>query len=115
MNYLIYCGGDFITTPKTLSVVNPFTKKEFATTYQASEKELDHAIKKAQEVLTLLKKALRLPADYPISEEKGSASDQFGLYADISRIQKELHWSPQVPLANGIEKMVHWGQSLILK
>ncbi|HXU27731.1 MAG TPA: aldehyde dehydrogenase family protein [Bacteroidia bacterium] len=56
MNYLIYCGGDFIATPKMLSVANPFTKKEFATTYQASEKELDHAIKKAQEVLTLLKK-----------------------------------------------------------
>jgi acyl-CoA reductase-like NAD-dependent aldehyde dehydrogenase len=55
-NYLIYCGGDFIATPKMLPVVNPFTKKEFATTYQASEKELDHAIKKAQEVLTLLKK-----------------------------------------------------------
>ena len=56
MNYLIYCGGDFIATPKMLSVVNPFTKKEFATTYQASEKELDHAIKKAQEVAMLLKK-----------------------------------------------------------
>ena len=56
MNYLIYCGGDFIATPKMLSVVNPFTKKGFATTYQASEKELDHAIKKAQEVLMLLKK-----------------------------------------------------------
>jgi len=56
MNYLIYCGGDFIATPKMLPVVNPFTKKEFATTYQANEKELDHAIKKAQEVLTLLKK-----------------------------------------------------------
>jgi len=56
MNYLIYCGGDFIATPKMLPVVNPFTKKEFATTYQASEKELDHAIKKAQEVSMLLKK-----------------------------------------------------------
>jgi glyceraldehyde-3-phosphate dehydrogenase (NADP+) len=56
MNYLIYCGGDFIATSKMLSVVNPFTKKEFATTYQASEKELDYAIKKAQEVSTLLKK-----------------------------------------------------------
>ena len=56
MNYLIYCGGDFIATSKMLNVVNPFTKKEFATTYQASEKELDHAIKKAQEVLMLLKK-----------------------------------------------------------
>ncbi|MEO8761776.1 MAG: aldehyde dehydrogenase family protein [Bacteroidia bacterium] len=56
MNYLIYCGGDFIATTKMLNVVNPFTKKEFATTYQATEKELDHAIKKAQEVLMLLKK-----------------------------------------------------------
>jgi len=56
MNYLIYCGGDFIATSKMLNVVNPFTKKEFATTYQATEKELDHAIKKAQEVLMLLKK-----------------------------------------------------------
>ncbi len=56
MNYLIYCGGDFIATSKMLNTVNPFTKKEFATTYQATEKELDHAIKKAQEVLVLLKK-----------------------------------------------------------
>lgn len=56
MNYLIYCGGDFIATSQTLHIINPFTKKEFAHTYQASEKELDHAIKMAQNVAPLLKK-----------------------------------------------------------
>lgn len=55
MNYNIYCGGEFITTSKVLNVVNPFTQKTFATTYQASEKELDQAIKKAQEVFPMLK------------------------------------------------------------
>jgi glyceraldehyde-3-phosphate dehydrogenase (NADP+) len=55
MDYYIYCGGDFIATPKTLNIVNPFAQKVVATTYQASEKELDDAIKKAQQVLPLLK------------------------------------------------------------
>ena len=59
MTYTIYCGGEFITTPNILKVINPFTQKEFAQTYLASQAELEQAISKAQNAAPLLKK---LPA-----------------------------------------------------
>ena len=55
MNYSIYCGGEFITTPQLLKIINPFTQKEFAQTYLASKTELEQAITKARLVAPLLK------------------------------------------------------------
>ncbi|RLD41828.1 MAG: aldehyde dehydrogenase [Bacteroidetes bacterium] len=48
--YKIYCGGEFIETPNSLEVVNPFTNESFAETYYASSDDLEKAIIKAQEV-----------------------------------------------------------------
>jgi acyl-CoA reductase-like NAD-dependent aldehyde dehydrogenase len=55
MNYSIYCGGEFITTTQVFKVINPFTQKEFAQTYLASQTELEEAITKAQGAAQLLK------------------------------------------------------------
>lgn len=44
--YKIYAAGEFISTSDVLSVVNPFSKKEFARTYLANENILENAIEK---------------------------------------------------------------------
>lgn len=54
--YKIYLAGEFTATDKKLEVTNPFNGEVFAHTYQASEKELDRAIQKAETVKEELKK-----------------------------------------------------------
>jgi len=40
---------------------------------------------------------------------KGSTpADQFGLYADVSKITKELNWHPRHSLSHGLKQMVQW-------
>lgn len=46
--YPIFAGGNFIKTPNTFEVVNPFTGKAFAITYLAGEQELKQSIVAAQ-------------------------------------------------------------------
>lgn len=48
------------------------------------------------------------PDYYPIRVTKGTPGDQFGIYADITRIQNETGWSPAVALAEGLRKMIEW-------
>nr|WP_321351998.1 NAD-dependent epimerase/dehydratase family protein [uncultured Methanoregula sp.] len=45
---------------------------------------------------------------YPVKYEGNTPADQFGLYADISRIRKDLNWEPQISLPEGLKKMVSW-------
>lgn len=62
-------------------------------------------------LLSALLMALKLPADYPVRELAGSASDQFGLYADISRAKVDLAWEPRTELPDGLRAMVQWARS----
>ncbi len=54
--YKIYCGGEFIETPNTIDVINPFTEKVFARTYLATKDNLEAAIQKAEKVQEEMKK-----------------------------------------------------------
>ncbi len=66
-----------------------------------------------RELLAMLKDALQLPPDYPVEELPGSPSDQFGLYADISRVETDLGFTPRVDLTTGIKLMVAWARSKV--
>ncbi|HBF87118.1 MAG TPA: aldehyde dehydrogenase [Bacteroidales bacterium] len=54
-NFLIYVGGQFITTKSLLEVRNPFDNSLVATTYLAGKEELEIAISKAEDVKKLMK------------------------------------------------------------
>ncbi len=64
-----------------------------------------------RELLSALIDALDLPSDFPYRELTGSASDQFGLYSDISRARTDLGWDPRTELADGLRVMVDWARS----
>src|SRR6185503_9343017 len=64
-----------------------------------------------RELLRRLVEALGVPEDFPIRELAGSASDQFGLYADISRAFTDLGCNPQVDLAGGLRGMAEWARA----
>jgi UDP-glucose 4-epimerase len=61
-----------------------------------------------RELLDRLLSALQLPAQYPVRERPGLNSDQFGLYADVERIRRELDWTPRTNLASGLRLMADW-------
>jgi UDP-glucose 4-epimerase len=58
-----------------------------------------------------LLKVMRLPADYPIQERAGASSDQFGLYADVQLIERDLGWKARTPLSTGLNLMADWVRS----
>jgi UDP-glucose 4-epimerase len=45
---------------------------------------------------------------YPVKYEGNTPADQFGLYADVTRIRNDLNWEPQIQLYDGLYKMVSW-------
>jgi len=51
----IYCGGEFIQTPTTVQVVNPFTQKAFAQTFLAGDQEFESAVQASQAAFELSK------------------------------------------------------------
>ena len=48
------------------------------------------------------------PQTYPVKFEGSTPSDQFGLYADISRIRADLGWEPRYSLDEGLKNMMAW-------
>jgi UDP-glucose 4-epimerase len=48
---------------------------------------------------------------YPVKYEGSTPDDQFGLYADISKIKNDLNWKPRFMLSEGIRRMVEWAKS----
>jgi UDP-glucose 4-epimerase len=62
-------------------------------------------------LLAQLLNALQLPAHYPIEEHQGAMSDQFGLYADVQCIEKDLSWKAKTDLATGLSSMAQWVRS----
>jgi UDP-glucose 4-epimerase len=63
-----------------------------------------------RELLVALVTAMELPSDYPVKELSGSAFDQFGLFADVSRAGAELNWKPSMKLSDGLRRMVDWAR-----
>jgi UDP-glucose 4-epimerase len=50
-------------------------------------------------------------AGYPVEYGDPTPGDQFGIYADITRIRSELGWEPRVELAGGLRLMVDWART----
>jgi UDP-glucose 4-epimerase len=50
------------------------------------------------------------PAAYPVKYEGHTPADQFGLYADISRLREDLAWEPAVSLDAGLKQMFAWAK-----
>lgn len=48
---------------------------------------------------------------YPVRFEGHTPSDQFGLYADISRFNNDTGWKPKHSLSEGLQKMIQWAKS----
>jgi len=48
------------------------------------------------------------PNTYPVKYSGSTPHDQFGLYADVTRIMKDLNWKPQYSLEDGLKKMITW-------
>lgn len=51
------------------------------------------------------------PNTYTVKICGNTPDDQFGLFADIDCISKDLKWKPVNTLSMGLEKMVKWAQS----
>jgi UDP-glucose 4-epimerase len=64
-----------------------------------------------RQLLAELLQALELPRDYPIAEQAGLHSDQFGLYADVERIRRELQWEARTELSAGLKAMADWART----
>lgn len=67
-----------------------------------------------RELLKTLIEVMGLDKNHPIKELSGSAFDQFGLTANISLAEKELHWKPKMDLYNGLSKMITWAKKEIV-
>ena len=52
------------------------------------------------------------PATYSIQYTEGTPGDQFGIWADISRVKADIGWGPHTTLSAGLSKMVAWAQGL---
>ena len=51
------------------------------------------------------------PLTYPVRFQGSTPGDTFGIYADISRIKKDLAWQPRVSLNEGLARMAAWALS----
>jgi len=51
-----------------------------------------------------------LPADHPVRELPGTASDQFGLYAEVDRAVTDLEWKATTTLERGLRVMIDWAR-----
>lgn len=65
-------------------------------------------------VRELVEKEIRIfgsePATYPVKYEGHTPADQFGLFADISRIREDLAWKPTVSIDAGLKQMFAWAK-----
>ena len=52
------------------------------------------------------------PETYPVEQGDGTPGDQFGIYADISRLTKELDWRPKVQVSEGLRRMADWAKGI---
>ncbi len=50
------------------------------------------------------------PSTYPVIDADPTPADQFGLYADVSQLESDLGWAPQISLESGLREMVKWAE-----
>lgn len=62
------------------------------------------------DLLTVIKRASGDPY-YPVEIADNTQGDQFGLYANIERLARELDWTPSWSLEDGIRAMLDYYQS----
>ena len=55
-------------------------------------------------------RAFGFNSDYPVRYKGTTPADQFGLYANISKIKRDLSWAPKTALSDGLKKMVEWAR-----
>lgn len=83
------------------------TRKTFGKTYNL-------ATGKKTRVDELVREEIRSlgldPKTYPVRYEGSTPADQFGLYADIDRIRKDLDWKPRYSLQQGLAVMARWAK-----
>lgn len=82
-------------------------KKTFGKTYN-----LGTGIKTTVEKLIdkMLQVFDKFDSNYKVIYKGGTPGDQYGLYADIAQICKDLDWRPKVALEEGLEKMSRWAK-----
>lgn len=52
------------------------------------------------------------PEAYPIEQGDGTPGDQFGIYADISKLTNDLRWKPEVEISEGLKRMSDWAKRI---
>jgi UDP-glucose 4-epimerase len=65
-----------------------------------------------RDLLAMLIRAAGLPANHPIEEQAGTASDVFGCVADARLAHRELAWMARVPLDKGLADMAAWANEV---
>lgn len=67
----------------------------------------------------LVEKEIRIfghnPATYPVKYEGSTPADQFGLYADISKLKSDTAWEPAISLEDGLKQMFAWAKKEYLR
>jgi len=94
-------------------VVNAWLKvlnepKSFGKTYNLGAGKRISVYKLIQDEL----EAFGLPKTYPVKYEGTTPCDQFGLYADISELEKDTGWKPEYSLEEGLSRMSKWVKTL---
>ena len=49
-----------------------------------------------------------LPYEVSVEYSDSTPGDQFGIYGDATKIEKELGWKYQTDLDEGLRKMIDW-------
>ena len=85
--FKLYCGGEFITTEKSLDIENPFSQEVFAKTYLASKKNLETAINKALEVQDEMKNMSSLKRYNALSYISNTLKERIEYFAEILALE----------------------------
>ncbi|MCB9721129.1 MAG: NAD-dependent epimerase/dehydratase family protein [Candidatus Omnitrophica bacterium] len=48
------------------------------------------------------------PGEFPVEYVGNTPGDQFGIFADVSKIKRILNWIPEVDLKDGLTRMREW-------
>ncbi|MGO9013557.1 MAG: NAD-dependent epimerase/dehydratase family protein [Dissulfurispiraceae bacterium] len=51
------------------------------------------------------------PLKYPVKYSGSTPGDTFGIYADVSSINRDMGWGSRVPLSEGLKKMAAWARA----
>lgn len=60
------------------------------------------------EIVDNLLKAFGKDDNYPVEYTGGTPADQFGIYADINCLKKDLGWEPQYDIAKGLKVLADY-------